>query len=126
MNEPMIFDFKIDANKVKAEVTAKLQATVTDEFNKVASNLLADDKYHGTRLGPVRANIRKHVETLVLEKMTDEQVQAFVQKKFDETYDAEFQKAVNEAILRTARKQAQRAVKKMRRTEHEERSPAKV
>lgn len=122
----MDIPFKIDDAKIRADVKTKLENVVADEFHKVANNLLSDDKYHGSRLGPVRANIRQHVETLVLSRMTDEQVQAMVQKKFDETYDREFQKALDDAIQRTARKQAQRAVKKMRRTEHEERSTAKV
>ena len=122
----MDIPFKLDTDKIRADVKTKLQNVVSDEFHKVANNLLADDRNYGVRVGPVRANIRKHVETWVLERMTDEQVQAAVQKKFDEVYDVEFQKALDEAIQRTARKQAQRAVKKMRRTQHEERSTAKV
>lgn len=126
MNVDFKVDFNIDTVKLKADVVTQLEATVKNEFGKVVGTLLSDNNYFGSKLGPVRSDIRKHVETLVLERMTDDQIQADVQRLFDKTYDVEYQKALQDAITRTARRQAQRAVAKLRRSEHEERSAAKV
>lgn len=112
----MNIDFNIDDSKVKRDIVAKLQTVVTDEFNKVAGNLLSNNAHFGQTLGPVRASIRKHVEALVLEHMTDERVQADVQKLYDKVYATEYQDALAYAIKREARKQAQKDVAKLRRT----------
>lgn len=112
----MQVEFKVDDDKIKRDIVAKLQTVVNDEFNKVALNLLSDNAFYGQKLGPVRADIRRHVEGLVLEAMTDERVKADVQKLYDKVYATEYENALAYAIKRAARKQAQRDVDKLRRT----------
>jgi hypothetical protein len=109
-------DFEVDDSKIKRDIAARLQTVVTDEFNKVATNLLSDNSFYGQKLGPVRAQIRKHVEDLVLSAMTDERVQEDVQKLYNKVYEQEYQDALAYAIKRAARKQAQKDVDKLRRT----------
>lgn len=108
--------FDIDDSKVKRDIAAKLQNVVADEFNKVAADLLSNNAYFGTKLGPVRANIRKHVESIVLENATDEKVMADVQELYNKTYAKFYREAMTDAINRAARKQANVDVKKLLRS----------
>lgn len=107
----------IDEAKIRKDAEARLATAVSEEFGRSVSFLLSDNKHYGQQLGPVRAQIRQKVESLVLERMTEEKIDPEIEKRYAAAYDKYYQEALDEAIQNQARKQAFADVRKLKPSE---------
>lgn len=107
----------IDESAIAKKAEARMQEAINEEYGHCVSSLLSDNKRWGVTLGPVRATIRKKVESLVLERMTEEKIDPEIEKRYAEAYAKYYQEALDEAIRNQARKQAFADVRKLKPSE---------
>lgn len=95
----------IDEDELRRRAKKEMDAVVERLYQEQINSLFRSPGYFNEKPGLLNTEIRSRIETLVLEHAS-EKMDASIKKQFDSMYIAAYNNALEEAVIREAKKRA--------------------